>query len=168
MSVPEVRPRHYAQPPELVRRSVGDVTAEFQRGRVVAAPILAELLPPRPLRPRLVASAGGAIARLLLTVPTYAARAQPLATVYRDLLDKLPSQTRFLVLAHESVAATVGGWRDGLDVVSAPEHVNFSVWAEDGYAAVIDDGTTYLVDGLLTQQTAALGQQPNRLAPVGR
>lgn len=83
---------------------------------------------------------------MVLTVPAYAVGSPPLAAVYRDLLAKLPAQMRYLVLAHESVADAVRGWGDRLDVVAAPEHLNFSVWAEDGYAAVVDDGTTYFVE----------------------
>ena len=133
-------------PPELVRRDTGDVSAQSQHARAQASPILADLSPPRPARPRLVASAGAAVTRMMLTVPAYAVESPPLAAAYRDLLAKLPAQTDYLVLAHESVADTVRGWRDRLEVVPAPEHINFSVWAEDGYAAVAEDGMTYLVE----------------------
>jgi hypothetical protein len=141
-----VRPRHYVLPAELVRRDTGDLSAESQRVRAEAGPIIADLLPPRPANPRLVASAGGPITRMLFTIPAYAVRSEPLAAAYRDLLAKLPARTRFLVLTHESVADTIRGWSDRIDVVAGPDHLNFSVWAEDGYAAVTDAGTTYLVE----------------------
>jgi hypothetical protein len=146
MTEAELRPRHYSTPPELVRRHVGDLSEQAQRTRAQAGPILADLLPPRPARPRLVASAGGPVARMLFTVPAYAVASAPLATAYRDLLAKLPPATRYLVLTHESVAEAVRGWDERIEVVAAPEHINFSVWAEDGYAAVTDAGTTYLVE----------------------
>jgi hypothetical protein len=141
-----VRPRHFTMPPELVRRDTGDMSEESRQVRARASAILADLLPARPVRPRLVASAGGTVTRMMLTVPAYAVDSPPLAAAYRDLLAKLPVQTSYLVLAHESVADTVRGWSDRLDVVAAPEHLHFSVWAEDGYAAVVDSGTTYLVE----------------------
>jgi len=133
-------------PPELVRRDTGDLSVESRHARAQASAILADLLPARPVRPRLVASAGGTVTRMMLTVPAYAVGSPPLAAAYRDLLAKLPAQTSYLVLAHESVADTVRGWSDRIDVVAAPEHLRFSVWAEDGYAAVVDGGTTYLVE----------------------
>jgi hypothetical protein len=146
MAVEEIRPRHYDRPPELVRRTAADMSEAFLQNRAEAGPILAELLPSRPVRPRLVGSAEGSIERVLLTIPEYAVRSPPLATAYRHLLGSLPARTRFLVLTHESVVDTVAGWREGMAVVPAPDHVNFSVWAEDGYVAVTDGGTTYLVE----------------------
>jgi hypothetical protein len=141
-----VRPRHYATAPELVRRHTGDLSVESQRIRAQAGPIIADLLPPRPERPSLVASAGGPVTRILFTIPAYAVHSPALAAAYQDLLAKLPAETRFLVLTHESAAETVAGWSDRIDVVAGPDHINFSVWAEDGYVVVIDAGTTYLVE----------------------
>ncbi len=142
----ELRSRHYTRPPGLVRRSVGDLPQEFRDIRAAAGPIAADLLPPRPSRPRLVGSAEGTIDRLLLTIPGYAVRSAPLADAYHDLLAQLPPQTGVLVLTHEPDAATVAGWRPGLEVVAAPAHLNFSVWAEDGYVAVVDGDLTYLIE----------------------
>lgn len=113
-----MRPRHYATAPGLVRRHTGDLSVESQRIRAQAGPIIADLLPPRPERPSLVASAGGPVTRILFTIPAYAVHSPALAAAYRDLLAKLPAETRFLVLTHESAAETVAGWSDRLDVVA--------------------------------------------------
>jgi hypothetical protein len=122
------------------------VSAEVLEARAAAWPVAEELLPPRPARPSLVPTAGGPIERLLLTIPQYAVASEALAQAYRDLLDQLPASTQVVALVHEPVAGTVSGWHDRIEVVAAPTHLNFSIWAEDGYAAVTDGGITYLVE----------------------
>ncbi|MBW3537713.1 MAG: hypothetical protein KY395_08135 [Actinobacteria bacterium] len=136
-----LRARHYEPEPALVRRTVADVSPEFRRARIFLEPFTERLLEPRPSNPRLVGSADGAIERLLLTIPAYSVRSVPLADVYRDLFAQLPGSVALVVLTHESVAGDVEGWlagRDGAEIIGAPDHLHFSVWAEDGYVVITD------------------------------
>ena len=139
-----IKTRHYRPTPELTPRTEPDTTpVPLPPTRVLVG---------RPRQPRLVASAGGPVDRLLLTIPAYAAALpdEPLATAYRDLLAKLPAETQVVVLTHQSVAETVTGWRDDMEVVVTADDEIFSVWAEDAYVALTDRGvgqaTTYLVE----------------------
>jgi hypothetical protein len=139
---PPLRTRHYEPEPALVRRTRADVSAEFRRARLFVEPFTERLLEPRPAAPRLVGSADGAIERLLLTIPAYSVRSRPLAEVYRDLIAQLPEPIGLVVLTHEAVAGEVEGWlggRSGAEVIAAPDHLNFSVWAEDGYVVITDE-----------------------------
>ena len=57
----------------------------------------------------------GAIARLLLTIPSYAVqggRDNPYGVVYRDLIAKLPAETELVILTHDGVADSVRGVGD--------------------------------------------------------
>lgn len=148
----QTKRRHYEPPEDLVRRTRGDVSPESQAARALAAPVLASLSA-RPEQPRLVSSATGGLARLLLAIPAYAVASPPLAEVYRDLLGQLPTATKFVVLTHEAVRAQVEKWlsdagRNDSEVLTAPDHLHFSVWAEDAYVAVTESGTdrTYLIE----------------------
>ncbi len=151
--IPPLRTRHYPRTPGLVNRTHADVDAEVHRNRALAAPFTAAM-GPRPARPRLVATAEGAIGRMLLTVPAYAVGSPPLAAVYQELLGALPAAVSLVVMTHQETAADVRAWlaasgREGTTaLVEAPNHLNFSVWAEDGYVAVTDgeEGGTYLVE----------------------
>ena len=90
--------------------------------------------------------------RLLFSIPTYAARY--FSSTYNDLFQKLPQKTNIVVLVHEATKSIVQGWIStaGLEqratVVSAPDHLYFSMWAEDGYVIVNDttSGETYFVE----------------------
>lgn len=153
MSEPPLRPRHYERIDQLVRRTFADVGSETHEARARAA-AFTEALRPRPAKPRLVATAEGGIARMLLTIPSYAVADEPLSSVYRGLVAALPATTALVVLTHESTAADVGRWladaqrTETSTLVEAPDHINFSVWAEDGYVVVRDDeaGTTDFVE----------------------
>lgn len=144
MAQPPLRPRHYGRIDQLVRRTFADVGDETHAARARAA-AFTETLRPRPARPRLIPTAEGGIARMLLTVPSYAVADEALSGVYNGLLLALPATTAVVVLAHESTAADVRRWLEQAQrtktstVVEAPDHINFSVWAEDGYVVVRDD-----------------------------
>ena len=150
-SPPPVRARHYVKPPGLVRRSSGDVSRDELRARGRRTALTQELLEARPARPRLISTAEGSFTRLLFTIPDYAVEASELAAIYHALLRTLPKTTKLVILTHESVAATVAGWlrkarrRKGDVIVEAPDHLVFSVWAEDGYC-MTSDGATYFVE----------------------
>jgi hypothetical protein len=147
MEVPPLRERHYPRVPGEIKRTDADVPLEARRARARTAATAAALLRGEPRSPALVASADGAIARLLLTIPGYAAAGvgNPYAVVFRDLLVKLPDDIELVILTHDGVAATVGEWvqaaaRDApVQIVSTDDFLGFSVWAEDGYAVVVEE-----------------------------
>jgi hypothetical protein len=150
MATPPVRERHYQKPARLMARTKGDLSDDFLAGRRDVGPFIAPLGDPKPAAPSLISSAHGSIDEILLTIPAYAAESSVLARAYQDLLAKLPSSTRFRVLTHESAQISVGAWFAGRTarIVLAPDHLNFSVWAEDGYVVVRDQptGETFFVE----------------------
>src|SRR5690606_16382369 len=113
---------------------------------------------PLPERPRLVSSAHGALGEMLLTIPRYVVESpdgapNPLGAAVRDLVHKLPAYTRFVVLTHESARSDVHAWLERAaatqrsTVITIPEYLHFSVWAEDSYAIVQDaDGQGHFVE----------------------
>jgi hypothetical protein len=140
-----------------------------------------DVLPPRPKQPRLVSSCGGRIDRILLTIPTYAAAEY--AYVYQGLLSQLPSHTRFVIACHEAAMTTVQGWvvtadaKDRAEIFAMPDHLHFSVWAEDGYvvAGDQDSNRTYFVepfafpryaDGLIADFAANATDLENTQTPL--
>ena len=148
-AIPPLRPRHYAPVEGEVKRTDADVPADARARRLRTAAVAAQLAGPRPASPSLVASAAGAIARLLLTIPGYAAEggaSNPYGVVYRDLLAKLPPATELVILTHEAVEDTVRDWVAAADrdatttLVATDDFLGFSVWAEDGYVVVAEDG----------------------------
>ena len=149
----EKRERHYRRVPGLVRRTAADVDPSFSAARA----LLLDTQRPLPTDPRLVSTSHGAIEQLLLTIPDYATGdpdTNPLAAVYRDLLTQLPSSTELIVITHQVSEGTVTDWlaqvnRDSRStVISVPDHLNFSVWAEDGYVIVSerDSGKIFFVE----------------------
>ena len=153
MSYDTRKPRHYERPEGLVLRSRGDLSPEAIAQRERAGALLEALQAPRPEHPALVSTAHGRLERLLLTVPAYAVHHPGLAAVYRDLVAKL-GHADLVVLTHQSVRPTVERWLDDTrrevshEVIEAPDHLHFSVWAEDGYVVVADgdSGTIYFVE----------------------
>jgi hypothetical protein len=144
--------RHYPRIEGIVPRSTRDITPEASEIHTLGLHLLDELREPLPQEPRLVSSVHGSLEQVLLTVPRYAVQAtagqeNPLGAVYRDLLSKLPKGCHFVVLTHESVRNEVRGWLEvasALDrstVLAMPEHLHFSVWAEDGYVIVHDQNS---------------------------
>ena len=146
-----VRERHYAPVAGLNPRTEGDLTAEFVTTRA-SVTTFTRVDRAKPKAPSLISSSEGSMDRLLLTVPTYAARG--LASTYQDLFSMLPQTTLIVVLVHEATKSIVEGWitAAGLEqratVVVAPDHLYFSVWAEDGYVIAKDtsSGETYFVE----------------------
>lgn len=153
MSSPPVRLRHYEKSPGLVRRTRGDLASNALERRALRSPFLEELAGPRPARPRLISTAEGSIARILFTIPAYAVRSEPLANIFQEVFEKLPKESSLVVLTHESAADDVRAWlhisghEDTSNVVTAPDHLHFSIWAEDGYVVVSDSdggGTSFV------------------------
>ena len=145
-----LRPRHHPPVPGEIHRRDADLPDDVRRARLRTAAVAASFAGTRPSAPSLVASAHGAIERLLLTIPSYAVEGgagNPYAVVYRDLLRKLPAQTALVILTHDAVAGDVRGWltaagrtTDGRDtVVATDDFLGFSVWAEDPYVVITHD-----------------------------
>ena len=147
-----LRPRHHAPVPGEVKRTDADRAADARRRRASTAAVAAQITGTRPRSPALVATAAGAIARLLLTIPGYAVQGgagNPYAVVYRDLLAKLPAQTELVILTHDAVADIVRSWVAAAgrtapaQVIATDDFLGFSVWAEDGYVVIADDDGTH-------------------------
>jgi hypothetical protein len=135
------------------------MSAEALEMQSLGRSLLADVLEPRPKNPQLVSSAHGEFREMLLTIPSYAVAApyagqmNPLAEVYRDLLQKLPRATSLIVMTHQAVASTVEFWLTSAGfpdarIVAVPDHLNFSIWTEDGYVIVKDDksGETFFLE----------------------
>ncbi len=182
MSYETRKPRHYEPPEGLILRSRGDVSPEAMAQRERAGALLEGLQAPRPEQPALVSSAHGRLERLLLTVPAYAVHHPALAAAYRDLLVKV-GHTDLVVLTHESVRAAIDGWLGGADregsheLIEVPDHLHFSVWAEDAYVVVDDvvDARSFFVepyafpryaDGLIADFVANATDMESTQAPL--
>ncbi len=148
MAVPPLRPRHHPPVEGEVRRTDADLPEDVRLRRASTAAVAAQISGTRPSSPSLVATAQGSIARLLLTIPSYAVRGaaqNPYGAVYRDLLAKLPPETELVVLTHDAVGEIVRGWvaeagrADGTEIVATDDFLGFSVWAEDAYVVISDD-----------------------------
>ena len=144
-----LRPRHHAPVPGEIKRTDADLPDDARRRRAATAAVAAQITGTRPRSPALVASAAGAIAKLLLTIPSYAVQDgedNPYAVVYRDLIAKLPPATELVILTHDVVADTVRGWLTAAqrtapaEVIATDDFLGFSVWAEDGYVVIEDEG----------------------------
>jgi hypothetical protein len=146
-----LRPRHHPPVAGEIRRTDADLAPDVRRARLRTAAVAASISGTRPSSPSLVPTAQGAIARLLLTIPSYAVEggdANPYAAVYRDLVAKLPRESALVILTHASVEREIASWLAAAGRSSAQAHdtvvatddfLGFSVWAEDGYVVVADD-----------------------------
>ncbi|MDP1849707.1 MAG: hypothetical protein Q8K79_18110 [Solirubrobacteraceae bacterium] len=147
---PPLRPRHHPPVAGEIHRRDADLPDDVRRARLRTAAVAASIAGTRPSAPSLVASGQGAIARLLLTIPSYAVEGgarNPYGVVYRDLLAKLPADTELVILTHDGVADEVRGWLAGAGrttagrdtVVATDDFLGFSVWAEDPYVVISHD-----------------------------
>lgn len=147
---PPLRPRHHPPVAGEVHRRDADLPADVRRARLRTAAVAASISGTRPSSPSLVATAQGAIARLLLTIPSYAVEGgarNPYGVVLGDLIAKLPAETELVILTHDAVADEVRGWLAGAGrdaqsrdtVVATDDFLGFSVWAEDAYVVISED-----------------------------
>lgn len=145
-------------PPEpIVERHFPAIEGLIRRDEPEEAPELPDVgietvrvVDPNPTAPSLVSSVYGSFQQLLLTIPSYAVeepsagQPNPLATVYRDLIARLPATCELVVVTQRSTSDTVRQWlqnRNTTDtVVTAPDHLFFSCWAEDGCVTIVDQG----------------------------
>jgi hypothetical protein len=150
----DLRPNPYRLPASLRRRKRPlTVMTPARRLTPADAPVFQAGIQ----APRIVSSAHGVMQHLLLTYPAYAAGEYSYRAVYTDLLSQLPATTRYTVVAHASVvsdlqaALTAAGAADRTTVVTAPDYLDFTVWAEDPYVAITDTatGTPFLLEPFL-------------------
>ncbi|HEX2053217.1 MAG TPA: hypothetical protein VHJ78_05740 [Actinomycetota bacterium] len=100
--------------------------------------------PPEPVKPRIVSTAHGSLDHLLLTYPRYVQGELSYEEVYADLLAKLPKRTEITIFVHPQVRGdlerVVARERQGAttNLVSSPDFLNFTVWAEDPYVVLQD------------------------------
>ena len=158
MDIPPLRPQHFPKIAGEVVRTDRDVPDEARRRRAATAAMAADMARREPTAPSLVATADGGIARMLLTIPLYAVTeptgspSNPYGAAYRDLLAKLPASTELVVLTHEAVKPTVATWLDESGraetsrLVATDDFLGFSIWAEDGYVVIADDGKPAFVE----------------------
>lgn len=176
--------RHYPKIKGLVPRNTRDVDVWGQKSlRPMALDFLEEFRPGLPERPSLVSSSVGALDDVLLTIPAYAVQEDAIGTVYRDLIGKLPAQVRFIVLTHSATEAAVRGWFSEIGaeqratIVVAPDHLHFSIWAEDGYVVVHDQASNErffvepfefprYADGLIADMVAHATPMQSTQAPL--
>jgi hypothetical protein len=103
----------------------------------------------------LVSSHEGPLRALLLTIPNYVVREPALTAIFSELAAVLPLHTHFVILTHEGAAATVERWFARRDhgecgecrIITVPDEVEFTMWAEDPYACGVDvAGRTALIE----------------------
>jgi hypothetical protein len=146
------RPNPYILPAGLVPRYARDEPDRLLPSEAVRGYTPVQVA--RPAKPELVPSADGRIAQLLFTLPSYALDPS-IWSVYQDLWTKLPDDAQLVVLAHASIAEDVDAGVEGLGLsprctlLSAPDEINFSIWAEDGYVFARGDGAGYFVEPFL-------------------
>lgn len=149
----KLRPRHYPLITELNKEEEQVLNGQAMSRRSIAVSLLQEYQT-LPLQPRLVPSADGALKALALTIPAYAMAGEdnPYWKVYTDLILKLPSYTRFFILAHASVRESVQEWvqeqalEHRVQLATVPDAIEMTVWAEDDFELVHDpDGVPYMV-----------------------
>jgi hypothetical protein len=106
-----------------------------------AAPADPSVAAPR-LPTRLVPSAEGPLGEVLLSYPAYADARSSHQDTYADLVETLPSGTRFTILVHRSVRdelevlLAAAGATDRSRLVEVPDYLHFLVWTQDPFLAV--------------------------------
>ncbi len=115
-------------------------------------------------QPSLISSLHGGIERVLFTIPYWvffpesfpgeAELIRKYAKAFRHILSTLPQNTRVVLFTHEASVEVATSWLSEFDmtarteIVSAPNSMKFTVWAEDAYCICKDtsDGETYFVE----------------------
>lgn len=114
--------------------------------------LLKTLKAPQPDQPSLIPSSDGDILSLLLTIPLYTLNRE-VGAIYETLFSSLPATTEIVCLVNSGSKAEVEALlaHSGrvATLVEAPDHVAFSLWAQDGYAvATTVNGDTYFIEPL--------------------
>lgn len=151
MSQLPLRKRHYPKVEELVEEPGPHLLDVIMQKRALATLFYTGYPGALPSPLSAVSSAHGAITQLLLTVPYYVYNSI-LWKIYEQLIERLPSYTRFFILAHESIAAMLIEKLEELNVMErsevrlVPNRINFTPWTEDPFIVVNDDKGPLLVE----------------------
>jgi len=132
---PGLRPRHEFDP------GISDATTI---DNAVNLDLLGATAPPYP-NGRLVSSAFGGLGRMLFTINDYALE-DGYRNVFEGVFQSLPDTTRLVVLCYGDKRGEVetllddGGVLKRAEIVETGALINFSVWAEDAYVVIQQDG----------------------------
>jgi hypothetical protein len=176
----ELKEPHYAKVPGFVRRTSSDIPRTDMSELVLDHYLRQDVLPPKPVKPSLMSSSVGKIERILLTIPNYATAFE---STYKDIFSKLPEYTRFVIATHDGIKQMIEKWAADSGIIARaeifgiPDHLHFSVWAEDGYVVVKDiaSSKTYFIepfafprygDGLIADFAANATDLENTQAPL--
>lgn len=154
----KIKERYYQASKKIIKRNLKDFTRAAGLEKAIREPFLPEHTNAMLPDPSLVSSSHGKIKEVLLTIPEYAVSGgnhNPYWLVFSDLIKKLPSYTIFIIVIHDSVKAVFEKWliSEQFDVsrfkiTGLPDHLYFSVWAEDGYAISKSGSKTFFVEPL--------------------
>lgn len=144
----KIKQPHYQFSSEMTKRYKTD---EISKGKSFKSRAntfeLLEDFSPLLENPSLVSSSTGSITRILLTAPSYVLKYKAYSDVYEDLILKLPSSTKFIILSHSSTKPELELLLDRSNamtrsqIIEVPDSMKFSVWAEDAYAVTQNNGT---------------------------
>lgn len=181
----EKKVRHYQKNDKLVIRTKEDFSESAIKERAKLFDILldSQIIEPKPANPKIIETADGKLTRIFFTIPDYAISGadNPYWNVYSDLILKLPEHTKLLILTHNSTKQELSDWlnenglADRADLGSVPDHLNFSVWAEDGYAITREGNKTYFAepfsfpryaDSLMAEFASNISDLENYQAPL--
>jgi hypothetical protein len=136
----------------LDRRTEGDAPRHPESERRVRALRQAK---PGLDAPGLVSSWAGSLDRILFCFPNRMTGDPALVAGYKSVISALRTGTRFIVVHNESGRSTVEGWfaeaehpPENVELVSMPDFVQLTDWAEDAYVSLKDasDGSGYLME----------------------
>lgn len=136
--------------------ATAEFDALFERSQLGATKLvlMKSLKPAQPQKPALVPSSDGRIDSLLLTIPVDSTSGE-LGAIYDKLFETLPATTSIICLVNTGSKSAVEQMlkkykRDATaSVIEAPDHIGFSVWAQDAYAiSKTVDGDTYFIEPL--------------------
>ncbi len=148
-------PQSMAVPSIAIPVDAFELNALATRARASARnfEFLNNLHPPQPQNPKLIPSADGKITGMLLTIPV-GNTSGDFAAIYDKLFETLPAHTDLLCLVNTGSKSTVENWiqshnRTNAAVVETPDHVGFSIWAQDAYAiSETSASETYFIEPL--------------------
>ncbi len=147
--VDKIRAAHYAYSDEMKPRFKREplATAEAFSRRALAFDLF-DALAVSPSSPALISSTYGGIEAVLMTLPEYTFLYQAYSKPISNLILQLPQSCHLFILVAQNHRQTLDRWLNDANasgrstVVEAPNTMQFTVWAEDAYAAIRDTAGT--------------------------